>query len=62
MSRYCDETYDVYHEEKRGARRRHICGACKEEIQPGHKYWVIKIVYDQRAETIKRCLKVPRDS
>lgn len=56
MSHSCDETYSVYDEQSRRARKLHRCSACKETIRPGDRYFSIHVVHDG-ATTIKRCLR-----
>lgn len=57
MSQAYDETYDVYDERVRRAAKPHTCCACRETIEPGHRYYVIGVVFDGSAESYKRCLK-----
>jgi hypothetical protein len=55
VSYYADESYDVYDETVRRARKEHRCGACDEHIVPGATYWHIATVFDGTARTYKRC-------
>jgi hypothetical protein len=55
MSHYCDETYDVYHEQQVVARKPHDCSACKETIPARTSYWRVTWVYDGSADGVKRC-------
>lgn len=55
MSNYCDETYDVYVEDRVKARKEHRCSACEERIPPGVTYWRIRWVFDSSASGVKRC-------
>ncbi len=59
MSYYADEHYAVYHEVRVFASKQHDCDAvlCSEPIRKGDPYWRISIVYDGRAETVKRCVR-----
>ena len=57
MSQYCEETYTIYDERRIKARKEHRCDACEEPIPPGHFYCRVGIVFEQSAETIKRCLR-----
>lgn len=59
MSYHADESYDVYHEIRVFASKPHECDAvmCDQPIRKGDPYWRIQIVYDGRAETIKRCIR-----
>ena len=60
MSYHAEETYDVYDETPRTARKAHACDACKETVAPGHTYYRIFWRYDGSAKSIKRCLKCQR--
>jgi hypothetical protein len=57
VSHSIDETYEVYNEVSRTARKGHICDACDEPIRPGDRYCSVHVVFDHNAETIKRCLR-----
>ena len=57
MSHEIDETYAVYLERARRARKEHRCGACKEIIAPHDTYTVVSVVFDSKAQTIKRCAR-----
>lgn len=57
MSHSIDETYDVYNETSRIARKEHVCAACKETIRIGDRYAIVGIVFDGEAESVKRCLR-----
>lgn len=59
MSFQADGTNDVYHEVRVIARKQHECDSvlCSDHIRPGDAYWRISIVFDGRAETVKRCLR-----
>ncbi len=57
MSHSCDETYDVYEERYRTAIKSHSCDACGLPIRKGDRYTTIAIVFDGRAERVKRCLR-----
>lgn len=59
MSYCADEQYDVYHEIRVFAVKPHECDAvmCDQPIRKGDPYWRISVVYDGRAETIKRCIR-----
>lgn len=57
MSHAVDEYYEVYDERCRSARKPHTCNACKEIIQPGHRYFTVFIVFDGRTESLKRCAR-----
>lgn len=55
MSHSCEETYDVYNETVRRARKAHQCDACDRAIRPGDLYCYVSLVFEQRAESYKRC-------
>ena len=55
MSHYCEETYDAYVESMRRARKEHACDACALPIRAGDYYCSVHVVFDGKAETIKRC-------
>ena len=55
MSHSCEETYDVYRETVRRARKQHECDACRAPIRPGDYYCAVSVVHDNVAETVKRC-------
>ena len=38
MSQYAEETYTIYYEHIKRARKPHTCEACHEVIRPGHTY------------------------
>jgi len=57
MSCSVDDVYSVYDERFPRARKRHMCDACDDTIEPGHVYARIGIVFDRRAYTIVRCLR-----
>lgn len=57
MSHSCDETYDVYEERRRVARKAHECDACDLPIRPGDLYYAVSLVWDGTAETVKRCAR-----
>lgn len=57
MSHYTEETYSVYDESLRRARKEHRCSACREKISAGHSYTRVAIVFDGEAETVKRCAR-----
>lgn len=57
MSHSCDESYDVYEERDRTARKAHECDACDLPIRKGDRYTTIAIVFDGRAERVKRCAR-----
>ncbi len=57
MSQSCDETYDVYQEVERKARKEHRCSACQEVIPKGRRYFAISMVFDGSAESLKRCFR-----
>lgn len=56
MSHGFDETYKVYCETERTARKAHTCHACFDTISVGHRYWYISAVLDG-VTVIKRCLR-----
>jgi hypothetical protein len=60
MSHYAEETYAVYDERARTAAKEHRCDACCETILPGHRYYVIGMVWDGEARSYKRCLRCQR--
>lgn len=55
MSYSCDETYDVYHEQRVKARKDHTCSACVETIPKHATYWRVSWVFERTAEGVKRC-------
>jgi hypothetical protein len=55
MGHAVDETYAVYSETNRRARKEHQCDACDERIGPGVTYWYIATVFERRATAHKRC-------
>lgn len=57
MSHGIDETYSVYNEVCRRARKDHTCDACEETISTGHRYMRVGIVFDGKGESVKRCLR-----
>lgn len=57
MSYFVDDTYDIYNETLRKARKAHTCDACKETIAPGHRYTVIFILSDGTKRSLKRCAR-----
>jgi len=48
---------DVYMLHNRKARIHHVCGACQESIQPGHKYVAHEGLWDGEWWRIKHCLR-----
>jgi hypothetical protein len=52
----CDPA-DVYAETVRRARKPHSCAACRETIATGHRYTDVRIIFEGRVDTIKRCLR-----
>jgi hypothetical protein len=57
MSYEPEDTYDVYDETGRKARKPHVCHACRESIKTGHRYARVFIVYEGLERTIIRCLR-----
>jgi|SRR5690606_3229449 len=57
MSHSIDEIYSVYHEQFVCARKEHTCSACQEKISKGTRYTKVRIVFDGRANSIKRCFR-----
>jgi hypothetical protein len=57
VSHSIDETYDVYDETTRTARKEHECDACDGKIRPGDKYVAIFIVFQGEIENLKRCAR-----
>jgi len=55
MSVSCDGHADVYHEDTAKARKEHRCDACQEAIPRGVEYWRIRIIYEGRVDSHKRC-------
>lgn len=55
MSHLCDDTYAVYVETTRRARKLHTCDACRRPILPGHLYADVRFVFDKQAQQVKRC-------
>lgn len=60
MSYSAEEKYDVYDERRQRSRKARDCEACCETIRPGDLYYVIGIVYDGTAHSVKRCVKCQR--
>ena len=57
MSHGIDERYTIYEGRRVRARKAHVCGACKDAINPGHAYTRVFILFDGKATSIKRCLR-----
>lgn len=57
MSHRYEDTYDVYDERLRKAKKPHVCAACSEPILRGDYYHSIFIVFDARARRVVRCLR-----
>jgi hypothetical protein len=55
MSHPIEETYEVYSENRRRARKPHACSACSEPISVGHYFWYIFIIFEGETNTVKRC-------
>lgn len=56
MSQYGEGEYpSVSRHGMRTARKPHICCACKETIQPGHRYMDIWFVFEGEPQGYKRC-------
>ena len=55
VSYSCEETYDVYRETVRKARKEHTCSACKETIRKGELYCSVFTVFDGVTDSLKRC-------
>jgi hypothetical protein len=55
MSHSVEEVYSVYNETVRKARKTHSCAACRSPILPRHYYASVFIVFEGKAETVKRC-------
>ncbi len=51
MSYSTEETYQVYNITPRKARKQHKCSACQERIEPGHRYFVVSMIYDGEARS-----------
>jgi hypothetical protein len=56
MSDYYEETYSVYDETWRKARKTHECCACKETIAAGQRYAHVAAIFDG-VLTFKRCAR-----
>ena len=57
MSYSVDQRCDIYVEEKLAARKQHKCNACDEQIEPGHHYVRIFMLFDGEKSTVKRCAR-----
>jgi hypothetical protein len=57
VSHSYDDTYEVYNERPRKARKPHVCSACHEEIPPGAKYYTVFIVFDGETQSWCRCAR-----
>jgi hypothetical protein len=55
VSRIVEETYEVYSEKVRKARKPHQCDACETTIRRGDLYCVASWVFDGSASSVKRC-------
>ncbi len=60
MSHGIDEHYAVYDENRQRARKPHTCDACAETIPAGRRYYRVFVLFDGRAETVKRCARCQR--
>lgn len=49
------DTYTVYCETVRKARKAHKCSACRVVIRPGDYYCNVALVHDKKAKSLKRC-------
>lgn len=49
------EPCSVHETEIRKARKKHTCNACGRDIQPGHHYARVFVVWDGNREITKRC-------
>ncbi len=57
MSHCIDETYEFYTVTLRCARKAHTCDACRESIEPGHRYYTVALAFEGDFESIKRCCR-----
>ena len=57
MSHCVDETYEVYSERTRCARKERRCSACRETIRCGDRYVAIFIVFQGEPERLSRCAR-----
>lgn len=55
MSYEPDGAYDIYVATVRKARVTHRCSACWLTINPGERYMEVRLAWEGRAETVKRC-------
>ena len=55
MSYSYSDTYDVYQEDIRKARKEHECSACELPIRPGDYYCAVFVVFDGKSKQFKRC-------
>ncbi|TFG38795.1 MAG: hypothetical protein E4H44_03290 [Candidatus Aminicenantes bacterium] len=60
MSHSVDETYVIYDETWRKARKQHRCDACNEPISVGHQYARVFILFDGEKSNRKRCARCQR--
>ncbi len=56
MSGYYDETYKLYSETVRRARKPHTCSACSEPIPIGHRYAHVSAILDG-VTVYRRCAR-----
>lgn len=57
MSCHGGEPAEAWVETWRTARKRHICTACRETIEPGHRYVDNRAIFDSRVSRMKRCAR-----
>ena len=51
-----EQSVEVFTEAKRTARKRHICGECREPILPKQKYWSETGLWEDTWHTFRTCL------
>lgn len=57
MSFEVDECAELYKEKTVKARKAHTCCACREAIEPGHRYTSVFILFEKEVAAFKRCLR-----
>lgn len=55
MSYEPHDTYSVYNETDRRARKEHTCSACRTHIAPGEQFTRVVAIYDGSVTSLKRC-------
>lgn len=55
MCEEADGVCPVWNRQHRTARKRHVCDACREAIEPGHRYYRTSALYDGSWASWKHC-------